>query len=252
MSDNPVTRAIAAGKLPLGAMMYEFDTPGIMRILRGAGAEFVIFDLEHTGWDAGTMRTLLATGRGTDVFPIVRVIRAHYHLIASALDAGAKGVMVPMVESGAEARLVVESMKYPPVGRRGFGVVYSDDLAEGPPNVVERANRETLAIVQIESTAGIENADDIIGTDGVDIIWLGHFDLSISLGVPGAFDHPKFTAAVEHLQAACRSHGKPLGQMITTQEEGLSLRERGFQILAYGDIWLFEQALRERLDALRG
>lgn len=231
--------------------MYEFDTPGIMRILAGAGAEFVIFDLEHTGWDAGTMRTLLATGRGTGVMPIVRVIRAHYHLIASALDAGAQGIMVPMVETGDQARLVVESTKYPPDGIRGFGVIYSDELAEGAANLVKRVNRESLVIAQIESAIGIENAEDIVGTKGVDVAWLGHFDLSVSLGVPGEFDHPKFKDAVSHLLSVCSQHGKPLGQMVTSQVEALALRDRGFQVLAYGDIWMFERALREHFDALR-
>ena len=160
------------------------------------------------------MRTLLATGRGTGVFPIVRVIRAHYHLIASALDAGSRRASwCRWSKPAAEARLVVESAKYPPIGRRGFGLVYSDDLADGPASVVERSNRESLVIAQIESVTGHrERRRNRRHPDGVDIVWLGHFDLSVSLGVPGEFGHPSFTAAVDRLLAVCRSHGKPLGQ----------------------------------------
>jgi 2-keto-3-deoxy-L-rhamnonate aldolase RhmA len=250
-SESPLSRAVAERGIAVGAMLYEFDTSGIMRILAGAGVDFAIFDLEHTGWDAGTMRTVLAAGRGTGVHPIIRVIRPHYHLIATALDAGARGVMAPMVETEAEARLVVESAKYPPLGKRGFGLLYSDDLADGAPAIVERANRTGTVIAQIESVAGIENAEAIAGVEGVDVVWLGHFDLSLSLGVPGQFDHPDFVHAVDRLVSACRRCDKPLGQMVSGVEQGRALRAAGFQVLAFSDIWVFEGALRDGITELR-
>ena len=101
MSENAITRAIADRGAAVGAMLFEFDTPGVMRILSAAGADFALFDLEHTAWDAGSLRRVLATGRGTGVHPLVRVVRAEYTLIAPVLDAGAGGVMAPMVESAA-------------------------------------------------------------------------------------------------------------------------------------------------------
>ncbi len=160
--------------------------------------------------------------------------------------------MAPMVESEQEARLLVESAKYPPLGKRGFGVLYSDELSEGAAALTERVNSETLVIAQIESADGIENADAIVAVPGVDVAWLGHFDLSMSLGLPGQFDHPDFTAAVEKLVAACRKADKPLGQMISTPAEGVALRARGFSVFAYADIWVFENALRDHMETLRG
>jgi len=106
-------------------------------------------------------------------------------------------------------------------------------------------------IAQIESPAGIEHADAIVSVPGVDIVWLGQFDLTLALGIPGQFDHPAFTEAVDHLLAVCRRHGKPLGQLVASPAEGQALRQRGFQVLAYADVWVFERALREGLDALR-
>jgi 2-dehydro-3-deoxyglucarate aldolase/4-hydroxy-2-oxoheptanedioate aldolase len=156
-----------------------------------------------------------------------------------------------MLESRAEAELLVESARYPPLGRRGFGVLFSDVLADGPQAYTERANRDTIVIAQIESPAGIENAEAIVGVPGVDIVWLGQFDLTLALGIPGQFDHPSFIEAVDHLLAACRRHGKPLGQLVSSPAEGQALRQRGFQVLAYADVWLFERALREGLNALR-
>lgn len=249
--ENPVSRAINARGVAIGAMLYEFDTPGVMRILAGAGVDFAIFDLEHTGWDPGSMRAVLAAGRDTGVHPILRVVRAHYHLIAPALDAGAKGVMAPMVETADEAQMLVESAKYPPLGKRGFGVLYSDELAGGAAAIVEQSNRTGTVIAQIESATGLENADAIAAVEGVDVIWLGHFDLSLSLGVPGQFDHPDFVAAVDRLGKACRRQGKPLAQMVADVEQGRELRRRGFQVLAFSDIWIFESALRAGLADLR-
>jgi 2-keto-3-deoxy-L-rhamnonate aldolase RhmA len=235
----------------VGAMFYEFDTKGIMRLLASAGADFAIFDLEHTGWDAGSLRGMLAAGRSSGVYPIVRVNRVDPSLIGSVLDVGARGVMAPMIESKEQAQLLVASSKYPPEGRRGFGVVFSDQLKDGPAATAERTNRETAVIAQIETPAGIEAAESIVGVDGVDVVWLGQFDLTLSLGIPGEFRHPIYREAVEHLLAACRRAGKPLGQMIASAEEAVELRDRGFQLLAYADVWVFERALRRELNAVR-
>ncbi len=233
-------------------MLYEFDSPGVMRILDSAGVDFAIFDLEHTGWDRGSLRTLYATGRGTSVYPITRVPRAEYTAIAGALDAGSRGVMAPMVETREQAQLLVQSSKYPPAGRRGFGVLFSDQLLDGPQALTEHTNRDSLVIAQIESTTGLENAEEIVAVPDVDVIWLGQFDLTLSLGIPGQFDHPTYRDAVDRLLEICRRNGKPLGQMIASTAEGAGLRERGFQVLAYCDVWVFENALREEMGHLRG
>jgi 2-dehydro-3-deoxyglucarate aldolase/4-hydroxy-2-oxoheptanedioate aldolase len=233
-------------------MLYEFDTPAVMRLLQLAGVDFAIFDLEHTGWDPGTLRPLFATGRGTGVETIVRVGRADSRLIAAALDAGAGGVMASMVESVEEAELLVSAAKYPPQGHRGFGLLLADDLQGGPAAAVERANESTLVIAQIETAAGIDHAEAIVAVDGVDLVWLGQFDLTLSLGVPGDFAAPRYTEAVAQLVSACRRAGKPLGQMVRTPEEGRALRAAGLSVFAYADVWIFEDALRAQLEALRG
>jgi 2-dehydro-3-deoxyglucarate aldolase/4-hydroxy-2-oxoheptanedioate aldolase len=251
MADNAISRAIAERGVAVGAMLFEFDTPGIMRILAAAGVDFALFDLEHTSWDAGSLRRVLAAGRGTDVHPISRVIRGEYAQIAGALDAGSRGVMAPMVETAEQARTLVECAKYPPLGRRGFGVLMSDELAGGAGALAERANRENLVIAQIESARGIENAEAIVTEPGVDVVWLGQFDLSLSLGIPGRFDDPVYRSAVTRLVEICRANGTPIGQLIGNADEGAVLRGQGFDVLAYADVWVFERALRERVNAVR-
>lgn len=255
MRANGPKRAVADGGISLGTMVFEFNTPGIGRIIGEAGAEFVIYDMEHTGWSIETIRMLMATTRAADTVPMVRVPATEYHLLSRPLDVGAMGLMVPMVESAEQAKMIVDSAKYPPHGRRGaaFGVAH-DDYAGG--DIVEKmrsANDEVVLIAQIETAAGIEQVDAIAAVPGIDVLWIGHFDLSNSLGVPGQFTHPTYTAAVERVLAACRDHGKVPGIMggdLKMAQESLA---QGFRMVAYGgDLWLYQAALRDGLTALRG
>lgn len=251
MTDTAISRAIAERGAAVGCMLFEFDTPRVMRLLAAAGVDFALFDLEHTAWDAESLRRTLAAGRDTGIHTVTRVVRAQYPLVATALDAGSRGVMAPMVESADEARLLVESARYPPLGRRGFGVIMSDELAGGPAAAAERANRDTFVIAQIESEAGVEYADEILAVPGIDAAWVGQFDLSLSLGCPGEFDHPRYVEAVDHLLATCRRRGTPLGQLVASIDAGAAAAAQGFQLLAFADVWVFERALREGVCALR-
>lgn len=254
MRPNRVKHTIHAGGISLGTFVFEFNTTGIARLAAEAGAEFAVFDMEHTGWSVETIRMLIATARPTAMVPLVRIPATEYHFIARVLDMGAMGIMVPMVESAAQARVLTASAKYPPVGRRGaaFGVSH-DDFAGG--DIVEKmtsANRETLLIAQIETAAGLEHASDIAGVDGVDVLWIGHFDLTNSLGIPGQFDHPRYHEAVAAVLAACKKHGKTPAMMATDIATAKRLLDQGFRMLAYGgDLWLYQTALREGIAALR-
>jgi 2-dehydro-3-deoxyglucarate aldolase/4-hydroxy-2-oxoheptanedioate aldolase len=127
----------------------------------------------------------------------------------------------------------------------------SDELTGGAGASAERANAENIVIAQIESARGIENAEAIVAEPGVDVVWLGQFDLTLSLGIPGRFDHPDYQAAVKRLVEICGQNGTPIGQLIGDAAEGAALREQGFDVLAYADVWVFERALRERVAALR-
>ncbi len=251
MRENTAKIALERGGTAFGLMLFELGTLGSARLADSAGADFVIWDMEHTGWTTETVRQVMAAARLGRAWPLVRVPRAHYHLIATALDAGAMGVMVPMVETAEQARLVVDSVKYPPVGRRGYGAVYPDMTPNGPAGWMEASNQGTMVIVQIETVQGLENVDAIIGTEGVDLAWLGHFDLTASMGIPGQFEHPAYLAAVEQLVASSKAQGKSLGIMVTTAEAGREALERDFRCIALGDIWVYHQALSEMTGALR-
>jgi 2-keto-3-deoxy-L-rhamnonate aldolase RhmA len=251
--ENPVKRALAAGGAPVGTMVCEFLTSNVPRLVRSAGADFVLYDLEHSGFGIERLRDLLPATNAAGVVPLVRVPDAVYDAIARALDLGALGVMIPSCESADEARLLVESARFPPEGKRGFGLLYSDTWEpEGLPATMAKANEETLLLVQIETAAGLEAVEEIAAVDGIDVLWIGGYDLTASLGIAGQFEAASFVAAVERIVAAAGAAGKQVGMVCTSVEEGRLMRSRGLSILAYSfDTWIYESALRDGMAALR-
>src|SRR5262245_15126253 len=213
MRPNAVKAKLAAGGTALGAFMFEFATTGIARLAAEAAAEFAVFDMEHSGWSIETIRMLLATCGGTSLVPLVRVPTTEYDLIARALDMGAPGIMVPRGEWADQARRVVESAKYPPIGRRGaaFGIAHDNYTGGDTLAKIAAANRETLLIAQVETAAGVRHVEEIAAVDGIDELWIGHFDLSNSPGIPVQFTHHMFQDAVAKVLAACAGHRKAAG-----------------------------------------
>jgi 2-keto-3-deoxy-L-rhamnonate aldolase RhmA len=253
--ENPVKRTLAAGGVAIGTMVFEFSTTGIARIAAVAGAEFLVFDMEHTGWSIETIRQLIATSIGVGLVPLVRPPGSDYHLLSRVLDVGAMGLMVPMVETEAQARHIVQSAKYAPLGRRGaaFGVAHDGYRGGDIAEKMEASNREQLLIAQIETAQGVENVERIAAVEGIDVLWVGHNDLSISLGIPGQLTNPRYVSAVDRVQAACERHNKTFAFMATSIDDGKALLKRGVRCLAYsGDIWIFQEALRLGIAALRG
>ena len=158
VNSNQVKHKLKAGETVLGTMLFEFATTGVARLAAVAGAEFAVYDMEHTGWNIETIRMLVATTPRSELVPIVRIPACEYHFVARVLDAGAMGIMVPMVESAEQARLLVNSAKYPPVGRRGaaFTIAHDDYRNDPIPDVIRSANDEVLLIAQIETVKGLD------------------------------------------------------------------------------------------------
>jgi 2-keto-3-deoxy-L-rhamnonate aldolase RhmA len=255
--ENRVKARLRAGEPSFGTIAWEFLTPGLPAVLELAGAEFCVFDMEHSGLSLETIRAAIRWCRGTSVVPLVRVPAHEYRYVAGALDAGAQGLMIPMTESAEQAREIVSWTKYPPAGRRGtaFGIAHDDYRGGSAADVVatmDRANAEGLLLFQIESVAGVEHVEEILAVEGVDVAWVGHGDLSVSMGLPYQFDHPDHLAALERVAAAARAAGKAAGRMVTDLPTGRRWLERGYRMLAYGpDTALLRAALREGIEGLR-
>jgi 2-keto-3-deoxy-L-rhamnonate aldolase RhmA len=162
--------------------------------------------------------------------------------------------MVPMVESAEQARKIVASAKYPPVGRRGtaFGMAHDDFQAGDVRQSMQQANDELLLIAQIETATGLANIEEIAAIEEIDVLWIGHFDLTTSLGIPGEFSHPRYLEAVKKVVETCGATGKVAGFMAGTVETGQELLRQGFRIVAYSrDTALYQQALATGLNTLR-
>jgi 2-dehydro-3-deoxyglucarate aldolase/4-hydroxy-2-oxoheptanedioate aldolase len=245
MQPNAIKNDIRAGKTVAGAMVFEFFSPGMASILANAGCKFVLFDMEHTGLGYETLKWLFASCRGLPIEPMVRVPRGEYTWLARALDLGARGVMIPMVESAAQARSIVEACRYPPVGRRGaaFGFAQCDYLGGDVGQKIAESHARTMVIAQIETERGLENVEAIAAVDGIDVLWVGHFDLSNFMGIPAQFADPRFDAAMRRVAEVARRHGKAAGFMATDAAWIERVREMGYTMIAGGtDTGLLQDA----------
>jgi 2-keto-3-deoxy-L-rhamnonate aldolase RhmA len=238
----------------LGHFIVEFATPGIGHILKSAGCDFVLFDLEHSGFGFETVKSALRYFEAADLPAIVRVPSKEYHHIARAMDMGAEGLMLPMVGSADEVRHILSCMKYHPGGKRGVALQVAHDRYR-PGSVAEKftaANKRTTLFCQIETAEGVENCEAMAAIDGVDCLWVGHFDLSVSLGVPGEFENRIFTDAIARVAAATRKHGKSFGRLVPTVEQGIEIHKLGFDFICYsGDVWVLHNALADGIARLR-
>jgi 2-keto-3-deoxy-L-rhamnonate aldolase RhmA len=253
--DNPIRDQVRAGEPVAGAMVFEFFTPGIAVLLGQAGCRFVIYDMEHTGLGFETLKWLVSTHRGLAVEPMVRVPRGEYPFIARALDVGVTGVMVPMVESAEQARRIVEAAYYPPHGRRGaaFGFAHDDYSGGDVTAKIRRLDARTMVIAQIETERGLAEVDAIAAVEGIDVLWVGHFDLTNFLGMPGAFDDPRFEAAMRRVAQAAHAHGKALGFMAADAAWIERVRAWGYTMIAVGtDTALLTAGARALVDRVGG
>jgi 2-keto-3-deoxy-L-rhamnonate aldolase RhmA len=254
MPEQTLKQMAATRALKVGHFIVEFATPGIGQILKAAGCEFVILDTEHSGFGHDTVKSALRYMQAADLPTIVRVPSKDYHHIARAADMGAEGIMLPMVNSADEAKQILSCMKYPPEGLRGaaFQVAHDRYVPGTPLDKMDAANKRTTFVAQIETAAGVKNVDEIAAVKGVDVLWVGHFDLSNSLGIPGEFDNPKFIKATDAIIAAARKHGKAAGRLVPTVEQSIELYDYGFDFICYsGDVWALYGAVSSAVSAIR-
>ncbi len=253
MKPNSIKRDVLAGKPVAGAMVFEFFSPGVATILANAGCRFVLYDMEHTGLGFETLKWLFASCRGLPIEPMVRVPRGEYTWLARALDLGARGVMIPMVESAEHAQAIVQACRYPPHGRRGaaFGFAQCDYLGGDVGQKIAKYNERTLIIAQIETVRGLERVDEIAAVDGIDVLWVGHFDLSNFMGIPAQFNDPRFDAAMRKVAQVARANGKAAAFMATDAAWIARVREMGYTMIAGGtDTGLLELAVKNMVGQI--
>ena len=237
--------------LSLGAWV-QIGHPAVAEVFGRAGFDWVCADLEHGAQDLESATNLF---RALSAYPAAAVVRVPSNdpiWIRRCMDAGAHGVIVPMINSGAEAEAAVSAAKYPPRGQRGFGYMRASEHGVDFHPYIKRANDETAVVVQIEHHRAIEALDDILSVEGVDGALIGPMDLSGSMGICGQLDHPRMQDAMKAFVDACARHGKAAGLHLVhpSAERIRSARAAGFTLLVLGldVVFLAEasaQALRE-------
>jgi 2-keto-3-deoxy-L-rhamnonate aldolase RhmA len=246
MRKNTVKQALAEGKLQLGTGFGQLRSPEISKILAAAGFHWAFVDTEHGGFDLETVQDICRMSVLVGLSPIVRVADLQYSLIARALDCGAQGVIFPRVESPELLERAVSWTKFPPLGIRGYGLAGTqlDYEKVGFPQVIEHMNSNTMVVMQIETQRALDMREELLAVPGIDAVMVGPADLSISLGVPGEFQHPKMVGAIEAIRDTCIRRGIAPGMQTRTPSLAKFWKERGMLFLGCNNDtgMLFERA----------
>jgi 2-keto-3-deoxy-L-rhamnonate aldolase RhmA len=254
MRQNVPAERLRAGKVTLGTWLT-LGTDLAAQILGNAGFDWVLIDMEHgpvSAVDAQHAITALCT---TPAAPLVRVTWNESALIQAALDMGAYGVLVPMVESGEDAECAVHDARYPPAGGRSRGGLRAP-FAFGTDAVTygRQANEATLLLVQIETAAALAALDDIAAVPGVDVLFVGPSDLATSLGIwPAGMAEmpPAYAEAIARVPRVAREHGKHAGILVYDNEIAKRCIELGYTFVGVGsDATMLQTAGREIVGAV--
>ena len=243
-----------AGGIVYGTMLSAARNPRWATTVAGLGLDYVIIDSEHAPRGRSEIADLLAGLTSVDVVPIVRVPIPSSHYITMALDAGAQGILAPYCETPDEVREVVGATKWRPLkGELVRRVVEQGEFpSDASREYLERRNRNSVCIIGIESVPAMDALDDIVAIEGVDAIFVGPNDLSISLGVPDQYDHPDYEAALRTIIATCQGRNIPV--LIHPQIPELStkwLREGARFVLHCTETRAVHNAFREEFGAIR-
>lgn len=202
LKENKLKRRLEKGEVVIGPFM-KFTDPAAVEIFGFAGFDFVIIDIEHGPISIETAQNLIRAAEVIGIAPIIRVTENKPALILRALDIGAQGVEVPQINDKESAIRAIQAAKFAPAGNRGVCrfVRAAGYSALDRYEYFEHANRETISILHIEGTEGINNLEEILSVKGIDVTFIGPYDLSQSLGVPGQVDHPRVIKEMEHIVA---------------------------------------------------
>ena len=227
--------------------------PAIAEIMAKAGFDWLTVDMEHSVLTIREAEELIRVIDLCGVTPLVRLSANDSVQIKRVMDAGAHGVIVPMVNSAAEAEQAVTAVRYPPEGRRGVGLARAQGYGTSFDQYLNWVNRNALVIVQVEHIKAVDNLEAILSVEGVDGYIVGPYDLSGSLGVPGEFDHPLMKNAMQRIEAIGKDSGKAPGiHVIEPKPDELKSRiEQGYRFVAYSlDVRMLDCACRNGLNSI--
>ncbi|HUI58463.1 MAG TPA: aldolase/citrate lyase family protein [Bryobacteraceae bacterium] len=254
MHVNHTRDRLVKGETVFGCSLQTYRSVEICRSFAAAGFDYVFIDMEHGTFNLETVHDMIHASLDCGITPIVRVGELAYSLVARLLDAGAQGIILPRVEDPKVLEEALSWMRFPPEGKRGYGVnaTMVDYEPRTFPEIIAHQNLNTLAVVQFETVTAMERADELLSVKGMNIAMVGPADLSISLGIPGQFDNPLLISTVERLMQKCRSHNIVPGIQTRSTAMAKAWAERGMRFVGAGaEHGLLLEKARETVAQLR-
>jgi 2-dehydro-3-deoxyglucarate aldolase len=232
-------------------------SPIIAELMASSGFDFVCVDAEHSAVDVPQAQSLFqaVVAGNPECAPIVRLHGVDYALVKRYLDAGARGVVCPLINTRQDAELLVSAVKYPPEGRRGVGFCRANNFGLRVGDEFKVANQEILTAVQIEHIDGVRNIRDILSVPGIDAVFIGPYDLTASMGITAQFDHPDYLKARDEILKACQEKGVVPGIHVVqpNTDELIARANEGYRFLAYSlDITMLLHTCATGVGKLKG
>jgi 2-keto-3-deoxy-L-rhamnonate aldolase RhmA len=231
---NPVKKKLLEGRPSFGSWI-QVPHPSVAEMLAAVGFDWLAVDMEHSDAGVSQYSDIIRGMYGRGPVPMARVQENDTLAIRRLLDAGAWGVIVPMINSAEEARKAVKAVKYPPGGIRGAGFARANDYGRGFDEYI-KASEDVLVMAMCETKESVDNIEEIVATPGIDGIFMGPYDLSMSYGIPGKTNEPVMAAARKKVLEACKKAGKAPGlhHFTMTRESIKSILDEGFLFVALG------------------
>jgi len=244
---------LANSELSIGSWVT-IPHQAVIEIFSGAGFEWLTVDLEHAPIDIVDLTNIIGHIQGNGMEALVRVSKNEEVVIKRAMDAGANGVIVPTVKNKAEAEQAVSFVKYPPFGKRGVGLSRAQHYGTGFETYKKWLHEESVVIAQIEHIESVQNLEEILDVEGIDGIIVGPYDLSASMGKPGAYDDADVADALKHVEEITLKKRKPLGFHVISSDhiKVLEKIEKKYSFLAFSlDFFFLGDKVREEMQKLK-
>ena len=223
-------RRLAKGEVLLGGTVAEYLRPSLVKIYRYAELDFIFVDREHAFLDGKEMSDFVLFARDNKMPVISKISELNRPEVAKLLDAGVVGIQLPRTESRDQLMTLIQYVKFPPLGTRAGALGYGN-VDYLPPEDdrawLKKANQSTVIVAHIETALGYQNAEEIITTPHVDMVYVGPYDFSISMGHPGQSSHPRVKGPMSEILALCRKHNVPFGTSAASPQAGIEWISRG-------------------------
>jgi 4-hydroxy-2-oxoheptanedioate aldolase len=251
-------RDLYAERRPAVGTFFSAGNPSMMECLGYTGLDFAVIDTEHGPFDTMDMQDLIRAAESVGLVPIVRIADVTHKEIQRAADCGAQGIIIPCLRSIEGFKKAVDLAKYTPIGSRGFikgrgaGFGYAP-WTEGPlESYYAKSNEKFMLIPQCETIEALEQIEDIAAIEGVDGIFVGPYDLSTCMGIPGQFGDPRLIEARRRVLRACQAADKPCYILSMNPAEAASLLKEGYAGVAHSlDFIIFTEAYKKEVAAIR-